>query len=311
VLFSGDLERDAFSGGRFTAGAWLDDRRTFSVEGSAFFLGERADPVLFSSGRTPVLTRPLIDAATGTEAAHLVAFPSLSRGAVVIDNPHLLWGGEANGAANLCRGDWYLLDALAGFRYLDLEESLRIREASQFSPTETALPLLAGGRFEIQDQFGARNQFYGGQLGLDAQVRHEDLFVTMRAQVALGSNHQAIDTNGNQRFTAATGESVSAPTGLLALPSNSGRFTRDRFAVVPEFSLNAGMDLTQRVQVFIGYTFVYLSDAARPGGQIDRAINFNQPLDGSAGTAGLRPAVLFKGTDYWAQGLNVGLSLVW
>jgi len=50
----------------------------------------------------------------------------------------------------------------------------------------------------------------------------------------------------------------------------------------------------------------------RPGDQIDRGINVAQTVQGAiAGTAatpGARPAVSLVGSDFWAQGVNLGLE---
>ena len=48
---------------------------------------------------------------------------------------------------------------------------------------------------------------------------------------------------------------------------------RDRFAVLPEFGFDVGYQLTSRWRSFIGYNFLYISDVARPGNQIDGGVN--------------------------------------
>jgi hypothetical protein len=99
--------------------------------------------------------------------------------------------------------------------------------------------------------------------------------------------------------------------GLLALPTNSGHFTRDRFAVVPEGSVGVGVQATERVRVSLAYTVLYWSNAARPGDQIDRVVNpAALPVNGGPGpgTGPARPAFGFKDTDFWAQGLTLGVE---
>jgi hypothetical protein len=84
--------------------------------------------------------------------------------------------------------------------------------------------------------------------------------------------------------------------------------------VVPQVDVAAGCHLANCARLFVGYSFLYLSDVARPGEQIDRGINPvqaptitglpNAPLVGPA-----RPAPLFNHADFWAQGLNFGVEL--
>jgi Putative beta barrel porin-7 (BBP7) len=99
--------------------------------------------------------------------------------------------------------------------------------------------------------------------------------------------------------------------GLLALSSNIGRYNHDSFAVVPEAGFSVGYPVTRSVRVYAGYRFLYLSEAVRPGDQIDRVVNptllpTTQPTTGLIGPA--RPNFVFKETDFWAQGIHCGLE---
>ena len=85
------------------------------------------------------------------------------------------------------------------------------------------------------------------------------------------------------------------------------------FAVVPEIGLNLGYQITSWASVSVGYTLLYTNNVIRPGNQINRTINTSQStsytedpaarLQGSA-----QPSFKFKSSDFWAQGINVGLS---
>ena len=52
----------------------------------------------------------------------------------------------------------YRVDLLGGFRYFDLRERLNVGDLTTF-------PEDGNAGYAISDQFGTRNQFYGGQLG--------------------------------------------------------------------------------------------------------------------------------------------------
>jgi hypothetical protein len=96
----------------------------------------------------------------------------------------------------------------------------------------------------------------------------------------------------------------------LAQASNIGRYNQNQFCVVPELGANVGYQLTPRLRLICGYTFIYWSRVARAGDQIDFNVNGSQlPNSGIAPTGDTRhPAFAFQQTDFWAQGINAGLD---
>jgi len=104
---------------------------------------------------------------------------------------------------------------------------------------------------------------------------------------------------------------VQLPGGVFAQPSNSGHHSRDRFAWIPEVTINLGANVTNNLSLFVGYNFLWISDVVRPGDQIDRAINPSQAalFGGNQLVGPARPAVPFNETTFWAQGINFGLQL--
>jgi hypothetical protein len=310
-----DLTGSPLSGARFTAGAWLDDCQTVGVEGGYFFLGtgtRNSSAAGSGAAGSPVLARPFFNALTGREDSELVAAPGVVAGSVGVAASSRLQGAEANALCNLCRGCGcglgYRVDALAGFRFLELKEGIGITEDLPVLPT---VPVLGGTTFLVSDRFDTRNQFYGGQVGVQGQVWSGRLFATAAAKVALGDTHQGVDVSGFTSIAPPGAATTTLPRGLLALPSNSGHFTRDRFGVVPEGRLGVGVQVTDYLRVSAGYTFLYWSNVARPGDQIDRVVNpaALPILGGTAPAVGpARPALVFKDTDFWAQGLSFGLE---
>src|SRR5262249_10097273 len=128
---------------------------------------------------------------------------------------------------------------------------------------------------------------------------------------ALGTTHEEVDIHGSTVITPAGGVPVATAAGVLALPTNSGHFSRDRFSVVPELGINVGYQVTDYLRVFVGYDFLYWSNVVRPGDVIDRTVNPPQiPSVQGVGTltGPARPAVLLKDTEFWAQGISFGLE---
>jgi hypothetical protein len=91
-----------------------------------------------------------------------------------------------------------------------------------------------------------------------------------------------------------------------------GTYSRDRFAVVPEASATLGYQLARGLRMTVGYTFIFLSRVARPGDQIDLALNPNLfPPEEDPFSGPLRPAFPFRDSRFWAQGISFGLEYRW
>jgi len=307
VIYGGDASFQDRSGARFTFGMALGQSRTWSVEGNYFFLeGRRVGAALASKG-DPVLARPFIDADTGVQDSSLVSYPGVIAGGINIASSSYLQGAEGNVQAIVWQRPRARVDLLGGFRYLDLVESLRIQETTTVDPN--FMDLYAGKNINVADFFGTANNFYGGQLGLRTEYRVNRFVIGLLGKVALGTTHESATVRG--ATTINTAEPVNAAAGLYALSSNSGTFSRNAFAVVPELGVNLGLRVTERLTALVGYTFIYWSRVIRPGDQIDQTLNTTLiPTSDTFGAGGRphRPAFTFHETDYWAQGVNLGLQ---
>jgi hypothetical protein len=308
VVFGGD-DNAVRSGGRFTLGFWFDNDHTFGLESTTFFLGERSIVFRADSPGAPILARPFFNVLTGLEASELVAFPGVLAGNVTVSSASQLWGTELNLRTNICRGCQWNLDWLLGVRFLGLEDNLNISEGLMVPAGAGAL---AGSTVLVQDRFGTHNLFVGGQTGLDIGFHWGRWSLDLLGKIALGNTHEELNINGFTQF-AVPGLPVSIQQGgLYALPSNIGHYTRDRFSVVPEAGFTVGFQLTRCLRAVVGYSFLYNSSVIRAGNQIDRGLNVSQlpsqvgpsPLVGPA-----RPVAVIRGSDFWAQGVSIGLEL--
>jgi hypothetical protein len=315
VLFGGDTDNEERLGGRFTLGAWLDDDRACGLETSFLFLGQRSTHFQASSQGSPLLARPFLNAQIGAEDAEQVAnlanpsLPSLLplTGRVSISSMSRLWGLEANALRAACCDedeDCWRLVFLGGVRYLRLDEGLVMSE-DLLVPLQAAEA--AGTAFHLQDDFSTRNHFYGGQLGARSELRLDHWSLDLLAKVALGVSQESVLIKGATQI-ASPGAPVQDYNGaLLALPTNIGGHTRDRFAVIPECGATVGYQVTAHIRATLGYTFLYWSDVARPGNEINRAVNPTQLAPGRL-QGPVQPAFQFVATDFWAMGLNFGLD---
>jgi hypothetical protein len=320
VLFGGDgLDGGWRSGARFTAGYWLDPCGEKAVEVSGFFLGDKTERFTANSAFFPVIARPFFSLNRNGEFSQLTAFPGVSTGNASVEDKSSLWGVEADLRCKACCGCFnlrpcgpgvnYRVDWLAGFRYLDLYERLTITEQIQNLPTSP--PPFTNIRATVTDSFATRNQFYGGQIGADAEFRRGPWSLNVRGKLALGDTHQTLTINGSQVFLNPDGTQQVFKGGLLALSTNIGRFERDRFGVVPEINFNVGYQINDHWKAFVGYDVLYWSNVLRPGEQIDRVLDEtlipNFP-SGAAPAGQNRPVPLFKESGFWAQGVNFGLE---
>ncbi len=308
VLFGGSLDNEERSGGRFTAGYWFDNCQTLALEGTFFFLANRNVNFAANSGTFPLLARPFFDLNSQSEIAEITTSPGLGTGGIGVNTFSRLWGAEVNLRYNLWDGCHWRFDVLGGFRYLNLREGINIQENIL---ADAAAPVFAGETIQVNDDFNTRNQFYGGQIGARLGWNWNRWSVDWLAKVALGDTHQVVNAQGNQLITTPAGATSFFNGGLLALNSNSGSFNRDQFAVVPETDLVLSYRVTNHMKLLLGYSFLYWSNVVRPGDQIDRVIDVTRiPNSGFpvAPAAQARPAVLFKGTDFWAQGISFGME---
>jgi hypothetical protein len=299
------------SGGRFTVGFALDSDQTIGVEANYFFLGSRTTTVgTGSTGATgtPALGLSYYDVTTGTEQVQTVAYPNFAGGSATVSASTRMQGAEVNAVANLWYDPCFQLDGLVGFRYLELDEGVQIAYTSDRSSSP---PGSASLNLGAADQFDGHNRFYGGQVGLRAEVRQGLFFLSLAGKVALGNSYEVVRINGLSALAQPGQPTRLSQGGTFALPTNSGRFTREEFAVLPEAAVQVGVVLHHNTRLFLGYNLLYLSEVARPADQINRNVNPTQmPLSTRGGPfiGPGQPAFAFQGTDFWAQGLVLGVE---
>jgi hypothetical protein len=299
------------SGARFTHGFALDEPRTLGLSITYLFLGSRtvsATVSEYSLGSARTLGRPIIDAATGEEDVIPVSRPGSMVGAVDVSLSTRVTGWEITGLANLFTGPTVRLNALAGYRYFMANEGLRIDQLAFFPNGPGGPPVLVG----IADQFDAHNRFHGGQFGLMLDWTRGPVFIEATGKVGLGQSVMVVRVSG-QTVASALGPVPAVQWcagGVLGQPTNSGRFERSGFAVLPEAGMRIGWRFQDRSRMYIGYNFLYLSEAVRAGEQIDRTGDESQvPLLGRTGTAlAERPGPVLARSDFWVQGLVFGLE---
>lgn len=245
-----------------------------------------------------------------------------------------LQGAEAIGLYQLFEGESFHLQGLGGFRWLQLHESLLFKAKTHSIPGVPFPP----GFFNFSDRFSTWNNFLGAEFGIGGKYLREKWKLEGKIKGALGAVLEQVKIHGTSRtsggnlfFETKGTANQTLPGGIFAQPTNRGRHNRNAFAYAFEARIDTGYNFTRNLSVDLGYTFLWLSQVLRPGKQIDRKINTTLtaladasrktvgtgpgpiPFGDSAGAPAPRgskkPRVPFKTSSFYAQGLEVGVTV--
>jgi hypothetical protein len=325
VLFgNSNIDFGALPGGRICAGYWFDCDSTFGVEASAFLLSKESRSFNFSSDASgnPLLVIPFQTAA-GAQTALLISSPAIPQtGSVNVDATTQLWGADCLAAWRVyqsCDCRW-LVTALAGFQYFDLNETLQISDNTSANPPPVIVPT---GDFRIVtttstqqsgfDFFGTRNQFYGGEIGARAVYHKCRWSAEILGLLAMGATVQTLYTGGSSTSTTTTTAQLQTLNGTLLNsrtistttptagnvflgPNNIGSFENSSFSVIPQISIKLGYDITCHLRATIGYDALFWDNVERPGNQISNVVGAGPQHNLSS---------------VWVQGFDVGLNVHW
>jgi len=317
VYGNGSLATSLHTGGRFSGTYWFDDCHTWGLDASLFFLGRNGKEFTANTDAYPLLARPFVNANQGINFSEIVASPGLATGSVAVRSDTQMWGADVNLRRALLCGPCTKLDLLLGYRYLRLTDEINITESFSRTPGSLAavgVPTALLG--SVSDQFRTANNFHGVNVGLAGETRRGRWTAEGRASVAFGTVFQTIEIAGSQDIQFAEGRG-RATGGLLALPgSNIGTFGQEKFGVLPEAGFKLSYDVTPHWKVGVGYNFLYLNSVVRAGQQIDPLLDVNRvpnfPLPGNIpNLAAVRPAVPFRTTDVFAQGVSFSVQYTW
>ena len=306
LLFGDDsVGGDIQSGLKLTAGTWLGENRSQGIEVSVLALAEGSEQFGRYSTDTPILARPYFDEPSASQAAMVVGYPGVISGSVGVEASsefktfELLWRGHLMPPSN-CGPQ---LDLLLGYRYARLDEGLRIDQFSEWTARQGVI--VAGTTKSLFDTFETENQFNGLQLGVSLERDWGAWSVEGLMKLALGYNQSNVFIDGSTTTTVPGGGSANFAGGLLAQTTNMGSHDQSDFAVVPELGITLTRQLTTCLEASVGYSFLYWSQVAHPGDQID--LNLSQlPPEPPQGSRS--PEFQFTSNDFWAQGLSFGLD---
>jgi hypothetical protein len=322
VLVGGDINESMFNGFKIEAGFFLDDHRHWSIDTVVEYFGQKSVLFNFQSDATgsPVIARPIIDVTPAMLNVFPDTGPGSATGGATVDIRTELYSTELNATCHAYQCGHCEWDLLGGFRYVHLQESLNVVDRVNPLPGGAILPF--GGNIAAimfpdslvdVDSFRTNNNFYGLQLGTKFRWDCDWVYLSAFGKIALGANSQVVDINGLSTFVSTTMGNTTLPGGILALPSNSGHHTQTVFSIVPEGGISIGLKLTKNIEIMAGYSFLFWTQVARPGNQIDPGVNGTQvpssQFFGSTSLPGpIRPIFTFRDETLWVQSLTFGMQ---
>jgi len=347
-----DINYGAISGFRLSSGFFGDADRRFGFITTGFYTEQKginhlfatSAPIGMSSVGIPLLARPFIDT-NGTPSSLIVTSANFGTGSALVSTTTQTWGIEAAGIWNLFRscpdsGCLMSLDMIAGYKFLQNFETLSVESFTTLNNAITT-PVFVPGPFGVPQQIGVRiipipvplggvitgapatvqvvdritatNKFNGGVFGLRNEIRSGMWSLTTTGKIGIGNMHQVLNFNGVTSFAnPSTGNVGASYGGLFANPTNFGNHTHNEFAIIPELTVNVGVNLTKSVSIFAGYNLMWISRVARPANQINPVVDSTTvPFSPNFGNLGNLPGTsrLFVQDDFWLQGVNFGMSI--
>ena len=281
VLFGNrDIDDDYRSGFRVGGGLWIDRCDGLAIIGDYFWLQDDGDSFSAGPNSGQIIGRPFFNTEAGVNDVQLVDVPNELSGNVRIDT-----NSEFQGAGvALMKSAWMCCDPctcrtaniglIGGYRYYRHESTLDINEDLLVLPGTTT-PLVPGTTIMVNDSFATKNEFHGGEIGLQGRVNSKKWFVDGVLALGLGGTHREVDINGSTSVNVLGTVSNSAGGLLTSSATNIGHYEDDEFSVIPRIRLGVGRQLNEHFSLRGGYNVIiwnnvmFADDALPPGLAVD------------------------------------------
>ena len=305
-------------GGRITVGYWLDPTQHDGIDAQYFQLADAVSQGTFTNqGGSVFVARPYVDAVSGAPAAVLIpppntlpADPSLLSQSITARQDTSFQGFDLiyrrSLGCDLLHRRWLV----GGYRFLQLNDNLSVVDSSTVSTgSPGGYPLTS---ILSTDAFSTKTQFHGGEVGWIEKWWYERVGFQLLGKMALGGSFYDTDISGSTvtsvaASAGATPTVTTTPGSVLAQPTNMGNYGASSFAAVGELGATVDWAIWSQCRLSVGYTFLWWSQVGRAASQVDTSVNPTQfppgPLVGAAA-----PTYTLETSDFWAQGLNLGLE---
>jgi hypothetical protein len=263
---------------------------------------------------SPILARPFSNAATGSPDANLIAFPGLVVGDIGTAATTKALGTEINFRRMVAANNNWRTDMLLGYRFFRFDEGLEVATTSASVATGGVIPV--GTTFNIHDTFGTQNQFNGLNLGLRTEWFFNRWSLDVLGKAAIGGMAETVAIQGGTVARVPGFAPVAAQGGILAQPQtytgvgpggNIGTYKRTQVAGIPELNTNLHFQISPQWRFNVGYSLLYLTNAVRPGNQIDTIVDPNR-FPPAITPVSPHPTFTYSERAVWMQGVSLGLE---
>ncbi|HEX4415690.1 MAG TPA: BBP7 family outer membrane beta-barrel protein [Lacipirellulaceae bacterium] len=319
VISGGDsVNGDWRSGFRLSGGFWLDCCHDCGLGFDYFNLGN--DDYNFTSPQDPsiITSRPFFNTAAAAPDAQLVSVPGGLNGTTSIHS-----GDDFEGAgATFNKSIWRCCDCcqssnlsvIGGYRFYRFDSDLTVIENLTVIPPNGSGAAVLGTTINVQDSFRTRNDFNGGEIGLQCYKQRNCFWVDGMAKVGLGQNVRSVTING-QTITDVPGGGIATNQGglLTSSATNIGHYRDTDFAVIPEFKAGIGCCLTKCCSVHAGYDCIIWPDVLRAAQTLPNNLAVDPanipPVQPGGGADPAFPG--FHGTQLVAHGIDASIQWQW
>lgn len=273
----------------------------FGIGGRVWVLGDDSDSLSFGGdGSDGTFGVPFFNTASNQEDAVLVGLLNSSTGNAEVRTSLDIVAAEIYGRARIGQSRYHRLELIGGYSHFNISDELQLSiNRTQISP----LPLT---ETTFHDDFRTRNEFHGGQIGSEFSLKRGRWTASSLTKVHLGNMSQRVAVEGrstNGVLTAPPTPPTQYDEGLFARGDVQGVRSRDVFAFAPELNLKLGYQFREHVNFHVGYSFVYWSNVALAGDQMDR--NLYVVAD-NVGIPGPGRYVDINDSGFWVQGIDLG-----
>lgn len=321
------------SGFRLLSGFAFDESSGFEMNGFWMESLGKSFNVNSSPTGSPLLAVPFFNNATQANGSYFLSTPAGQAGGVLATNQIQTWGAGGDVVFHLLPSTQGStgFDILVGARFIQMSEQFSLGTFSSniagptgvfgnsfgalalgtFAGSATGLVGTAPFSVFTNDQVKTLNHFYGGDVGFRFDSGLGRFTFSATGKFAAGVMRQRVDINSTSTFNA-TGGSTTALGGIFFDGNEVGRRTKDRFAMVPEGNIDIGFQVTQRMRVHVGYSFMWMSSVIRPSSIVSGNVNPSlmpvSPTFTGAAPVNFQARDLARETDFWLQGVNFGFA---
>ena len=297
---------DLRAGGRFTIGAWLDDRECQALVGRFWFSGRESTHFQTDVNETPVIARPFLNVTppSSTEDTLLIAFPGLrENGRISVNGTSDVMGADISVHQFMYGKFGGTIDLVYGYQYMRLDEDLSISSTLTNLDSGGAVPV--GTIIDVHDSFNAISEFHGAQVGFASRYSERCWSFNSLIKFGFGSLNRIAKRSGMTSTTVGIDTDITND-GLLVNSNNSGTTSDRTFGWIPELDLSLGYRITPRLDATFGYHLVAMTDAVRVSGTIDPELAVNSSSITPNDPA--RPTPNMQYETFYIQGIHFGLQ---